>query len=140
TMEGRTRLHPGRVPAGGILSGSPRQTQYEYTMTTTTMTASVPPTTYELHCARSKPLATQTSPEATKSQPPRRCVFVHDCLLESVHGVRMPMNQFGRILPRRLPSKMNIAPASTGSVAPNSSGLPCTESRTSAREPATNTQ
>src|SRR5262249_54096270 len=106
----------GEVPAGGTLSGSFLHTTYEYTRSPRMAAASR--TNTPTSCARWRKNAHVMSrrPHAMRTQPPARCVRVHDSLLVSVHGVRMPTNQLGRILPSRFPRTMRSAPVRRGTI------------------------
>src|SRR5438034_237701 len=64
-------------------------------------------------CGRNAPLA-RTKPPSTNTQPPVRWVFRHTVSLDSVHGVRIPMNQFGSTRVRKLPRKMKSSPTPSG--------------------------
>ena len=53
-------------------------------------------------------------------------------LLDIVHGVRMPTNQFGRTLPSTLPISTNRAPTARGSTRETSTGRFNTQAITTA--------
>ena len=53
-------------------------------------------------------------PPANISQPPTRCVRSQTRSLESVHGVRMPNDQFERVLGITLPMIAKSAPTPNG--------------------------
>ncbi len=88
--------------------------KYEYA-STMTVTHTVPAISTEFDMAGKKTAAiTASAPAATNNRPPNRCVRSHTRSLDSVHGVRMPTNQFDLMRGMRLPSTISSRPMPAG--------------------------
>src|SRR6185503_9636951 len=126
-------------PAGGTLSGSRRHTAYEYAARPSVASRMSPAMIGIDRAGATRALPIVTSPSRMKTQPPARCVRLHDSALDSVHGVRMPKNQFGRSLPSTFPRTTKRAPIVSGITVRTSIAPPRAEAWTRPYAPASRT-